>query len=107
MLGPEDDWRDPSGGWTIDVHLIHTTTSKGRPDMRPTRTHLMAVAAALSTIAIAVPVSTASATTAAPAGAPAAVVTGASYITTAPATFVNTNNQVSAAAVSSGGQVVQ
>jgi hypothetical protein len=104
MLGPEDDWRDPGGGWTIDVHLIHTTTSKGRPDMRPTRTRLLAVAAAVSTIAIAAPVTTAAAAPAADA-APAASVSGPTYITTAPTTFVNNNNQVSAAAISSAGQV--
>jgi hypothetical protein len=105
MLGPEDDWRDPGGGWTIDVHLIHTTTAKGRPDMRPTRTHLMAVAAALSTIAIAAPVSTAAAAPTADAAAPAASLSGPTYITTAPTTFVNNNNQVSFAAITSAGQV--
>jgi hypothetical protein len=73
--------------------------------MKPTRTRLMGVAAALSTIAIAAPVSTAGAATAAPAVAPAATVTGATYITTAPSTFINTNNQVSPGDNSSGSQV--
>lgn len=74
--------------------------------MKPTRTRLMGLAAVLSTIAIAVPVSTASAATAAPAAArPAATLTGATYITTAPSTFVNTNNQVSPGNNSSGNQV--
>jgi hypothetical protein len=65
----------------------------------------MGVAAALSTIAIAAPVSTAGASTAAPAVAPAVTVTGPTYITTAPSTFINTNNQVSPAGNSSGSQV--
>jgi hypothetical protein len=74
--------------------------------MKPTRTRLMVVAAALSTIAIAAPVSTAGAATAAPAVTPAATtVTGATYITTAPSTFINTNNQVSPGDNSSGSQV--
>jgi hypothetical protein len=41
--------------------------------MRPTRTHLLGLAAALSTIAIAAPVSIAAADTGSPAVAPAAV----------------------------------
>jgi hypothetical protein len=45
--------------------------------MKPTRTLLVGVAAALSTIAIAAPVSTAAAATAPPAEAPAAVVSAA------------------------------
>jgi hypothetical protein len=104
MLCPEDDWRDPRGGRTIDVHMIDTQP-KGRFDMKPTRKHLVAVAAALSTIAIAAPVSTAGAATAAHAVArPTATVTGATYITSAPSTFINTNNQVSPGNNSSGSQ---
>jgi hypothetical protein len=74
--------------------------------MKPTRTHLMRVAAALSTIAIAAPASTAVAATAdaGPVAGQAATVTGATYITTAPSTFVNTNNQASSASTSIGDQ---
>ena len=104
MLGPEDDWRHPRGGRTIDVHMIHTQHLEGRLDMKPTRTRLVAVAAALSMIAIAAPASTAGAATAAPGGAPAPTVVGPRYITSASATFINTNNQVSAGSVSSAGQ---
>jgi hypothetical protein len=64
------------------------------------------VAAALSAIAIAAPVSTAGAATAAPAVArPTATVVGPTFITNAPATFINTNNQVSPGNNSSGNQV--
>ena len=73
--------------------------------MKPTRTHLVGIAAALSTIAIAAPVSTASAATAAPAAAPAPRVTGSTWITTAPSTFINTNDQVSPGGNSMGSQV--
>jgi hypothetical protein len=74
--------------------------------MKPTPTRLVGLAAALSTIAIVAPVSTAGAATAAHAPArPAATVTGPTYITTAPSTFVNTNNQVSPSGNSSGNQV--
>jgi hypothetical protein len=98
--------------------------------MKPTRTRLVAVAAALSTIALAAPLSTASADTTARAfgpgpllaagwaGSPAvalpfsypvfgqtAAVIGPTIITTAPSVFVNTNNQVSAGSNLSGGQV--
>jgi hypothetical protein len=74
--------------------------------MKPTRTRLMGVAAALSAIAIAAPASTAGAATAAPAVAPpAATVTGATYVTSAPSTFVNTNNQSSPGNNSLGDQV--
>jgi hypothetical protein len=94
--------------------------------MKPTRTLLLVVAAALSAIAAAAPVSSASAATEPPAvatvaggwdGLPAvtspdtypvagqaATVTGPAIITTAPSSFVNTNNQVSAGANWSGGQ---
>jgi hypothetical protein len=69
---------------------------------------LVQVAAALSALAIAAPVSTAAAaTTARAAGAgdaPDATVTGPRYITTAPTTFINNNNQVSAGDTSFGGQ---
>jgi curli biogenesis system outer membrane secretion channel CsgG len=70
-----------------------------------TRARLVPIAAALSAVAIAAPVSTAAAaTTARAADPPAATVTGPSYISTAPTTFVNNNNQVSAGDVSSAGQ---
>ena len=94
--------------------------------MKPIRTRLMVVAAALSAIAIAAPVSSAGAATAPPAVATvvggwdglqavalpaidpvagqAATVTGPAIITTAPTSFVNTNNQVSAGGNWSGGQ---
>jgi hypothetical protein len=78
---------------------------KGTFDMKLHRTHLMAVAAALSTIAIAAPVSTAgAATTHHVADAAPGTVTGSTYITTAPTTFVNLNNQVSDANTSLGNQ---
>jgi hypothetical protein len=98
--------------------------------MKPTRTHLVGAAVALSTIAIAAPVSTAGAATASPApvailatgwdGSPAvtlpttgpvagqaAAVIGPAIITTAPTTFINTNNQVSAGSTWSGGQLAR
>ncbi len=62
--------------------------------MRPNRTHLLSLAAALSTIAIAAPVSTAAADTPSPAvpvaaaGQPATVV-GPRIITDGTATFTN------------------
>jgi hypothetical protein len=102
MLGPQDDWRDPRGGWTIVVHMIHTQHLKGRLDMKPTRIRLMGVAA-LSTIAIAAPVSTAGAATTAPV-APVPRVIGATYITTAPTSFTNLNNQTSSGSTSLGNQ---
>lgn len=75
--------------------------------MKPTRTHLMRVAAAVSTIAIAASMSTAAAATAAagPVAGHAATVTGPTYITTAPSTFINNNNQVSAGSTSLGNQI--
>jgi hypothetical protein len=97
---------------------------KGRSDMKPTRARLVGVATALAAIGIAVPVSTAGAATAAPrpvvaggwggvvalpsaepiVGQEAAVI-GPAIITTAPTTFINTNNQVTAGSTWSGGQV--
>jgi hypothetical protein len=99
---------------------------KDRFDMNPSRTRLFGIAAALSTIAIAAPVSTAGAATvhrtvdtvAAVSGGPTAValpvtdrdsghgpaITGSTYITTAPTTFVNDNNQVSDGNTSLGNQ---
>jgi hypothetical protein len=72
--------------------------------MKLTRTHLVGVAAALCTIAISTPVSTAAADTAGPAVAPATVI-GPTFNTSAPATFVNTNTQVSALGNVAGSQV--
>jgi hypothetical protein len=96
--------------------------------MTPTRQRLVGVAVALSALAIAAPVSTGTAATAAPAIDPmpigaagwggfialpatdlvfgqAAAVIGPTIITTAPTLFVNTNNQVSATGNWSGGQI--
>jgi hypothetical protein len=74
--------------------------------VKPTRTRLVGVAAALSAIAMAVPVSTAGAATAAPsASRPTETVIGPTYITNAPSTFINNNNQVSPGNNSSGDQV--
>ena len=91
--------------------------------MKPTRQRLVGLAAALSTIAVAASLSTASAATAAPAVAPVpivaagwwggfsavpftgqATVIGPVIITTAPTSFINTNNQVSVGDNWSGGQ---
>jgi hypothetical protein len=85
-----------------------------RSDMEPTRSRLVGVAAALSTIAVAAPVSPAAAETAAPvrnaaarvgeltdvpfapgAFALGATVVGPVIITAAPSFVVNANNQVS------------
>jgi hypothetical protein len=69
------------------------------------RARLVQVAAALSALAIAAPVSTAAAATAAgPGDQPAVSLTGPRYITTAPTTFINNNNQVSGGDTSFGGQ---
>jgi hypothetical protein len=98
--------------------------------MAPTRRLLGGLVAALSTVAIAAPVSTASAETAAPVPIVAAgwggsvgfpftggavvwqaptvlgpAVIGPVIITTAPSSFINTNNQVSAGGNVAGGQV--
>jgi hypothetical protein len=104
--------------------------------MKPSRKRLVGIAAALSTVAIAAPVSTASAAWTAPTlapfsfgavglpgfpatgwgGGPAAsfpavgavtggvVVVGPTVITTAPSSFINTNNQVSAGGNWNAGQ---
>jgi hypothetical protein len=84
---------------------------KVRFDMKPNRTRLLVVAAALSTVAIAGPVSPAGAATAHRATAAAERdaghgpgVTGSTYITTAPTTFINDNNQVSDGNTSLGNQ---
>jgi hypothetical protein len=83
--------------------------SKGRIAMKPTRKHLVGVAAALSTIALAAPVSSAGAATAAPVtsavAAQAATVTPQTFVTAGPSTFVNYNSQTSAGAISAGDQV--
>jgi hypothetical protein len=72
--------------------------------MKPIRTRLLVVAAALSAIAVAAPVSTAGAATAPAAARPTDTIIGATYLTYAPSTFVNTNNQVSPGNNSSGNQ---
>jgi hypothetical protein len=68
---------------------------KARLDMKPTGKRLMGLAAALSTIAIAAPASTAA----------AATVIAPTWITTAPSTYTNTNIQVSATSTSTGPQI--
>lgn len=75
--------------------------------MQLTRTRLVGIAATLATVAIAAPVSTAGADTTVPDAIPAAVVTGPTFITSAPATFVNTNTQVSDGATMAGSQVAR
>lgn len=98
--------------------------------MKPTRKRLVGVAAALSAVATAAPVSTASAVVPFPIVAPGwgglatpwwggtgaitspilgpvtggVAVVGPTIITTAPSSFINTNNQVSAGGNWSGGQ---
>jgi hypothetical protein len=74
--------------------------------VKPTRARLVRVAAALSAIAIAAPLTTAAAATASagPVDKPAATLTGPTYVTTAPTTFINNNNQVSSESNSLGGQ---
>jgi hypothetical protein len=72
--------------------------------MQLTRTRLLGVAATLATIAIAAPLSTAGADTIVPDAVPA-VITGPTFITSAPASFVNTNTQVSGGATMAGSQV--
>jgi hypothetical protein len=91
--------------------------------MKPSRKRLAGLAAAVSTIAIAAPLSTAGTASAAPVfaagwggvvalpgfGTPlfgqSAGVIGPTIITTAPSVFVNTNNQVAAGGVWNGGQL--
>jgi predicted lipoprotein with Yx(FWY)xxD motif len=73
--------------------------------MKPTRMRLVGIAAAAAAIAIAAPVATAGAATAAPAVAPVDTVIGPTFTTTAPATFINTNTQVSSAVASAGNQI--
>jgi hypothetical protein len=70
--------------------------------MKPTGMRLMGVATLLSAIAIAGPVSAAGAATAA---RPTDTVIGATYVTSAPTTFVNTNNQTSPESNTLGNQV--
>jgi hypothetical protein len=70
--------------------------------MKLTQIRRVGVAAALSAVAIAVPVATAAAATAD--GVPATV-TGPTFVTSAPATFINTNTQVSEGPSSAGNQV--
>jgi hypothetical protein len=64
------------------------------------RARLLAVAAALTAIAIAGPVASAGAAT-----DPPATVVGPTYVTSGGASFTNTNTQVSLGDSSSGGQV--
>lgn len=94
--------------------------------MKPTRKHLVGVAAALSTVAVAVPQSTASAGVPVPMAAAdyggwagfeaitppviggvagGVLVVGPTVVTTAPSVFVNVNNQDSAAGNWAGPQV--
>jgi hypothetical protein len=74
--------------------------------MKPTGMRLMGLATVVSAIAIAAPVSTAGAATAAPTAArPADTVIGATYVTNAPSTFINTNNQTSPVSNTSGDQI--
>jgi hypothetical protein len=96
--------------------------------MKPTRKRLVGVAAALSAVAIAAPVSTASAATAAPAvvpdpvaadwggssfglpftgpfAGPGVAVIGPLIITTAPSSFINSNTQVTLGGGWNGGQL--
>jgi hypothetical protein len=88
--------------------LNHSTALKGRFDMKPTRMHPVWIAALLSTVAIAGPVSTAGAATAAAATGPvaeqAATVTGQRFVSTSPSTFINYNSQTSVGTISSGNQ---
>jgi hypothetical protein len=77
-------------------------SARARFARKPTRARLVRVAAALSAIAIAAPVSTAAA--AGSVDRPPATITGPTYITTAPSTFINTNNQVSSGSTSMGNQ---
>jgi hypothetical protein len=93
----------PAAGGRSTCTSVETPIERGF-DMTLTRMRLAGLAAALTTIAIAAPVSTAGAAAAAPARQPATLV-GPTYITTAPATFINNNNQVSASATSAGAQI--
>jgi hypothetical protein len=86
---------------TAGDHVLDTQKPKGTSDMKLTRTRLVGLAAAMSTMAVAAPVSTAAADTAA---VPVATVVGPTFITSAPATFINTNTQVASADNSAGGQ---
>jgi hypothetical protein len=110
---------------TVQMQPDHHTNMKGRFDMKPTRTHLVGMAAALSAIAIAAPVATASAATAAPAVAIAsagpdgsatvtlttpgqtATVIGPTFITIGSATFTDTRIVVSSGDAFAGGNVAQ
>ena len=83
----------------------HATSHRGFAIRRP-RARLVGVAAALSVIAVAAPASTAVADPFVyPLGVPAATVVGPTIITTAPSSFINTNNQVSAGGNASGQQI--
>ena len=73
--------------------------------MKPIRTHLVGVAVALSAIALAGPIASAGAATAPATAGRAATLVGPTYITSAPATFINNNNQVSPGGNSLGNQV--
>jgi hypothetical protein len=65
--------------------------------MNPTRKHLVPLAAVLSAVAIAAPVSPAI----------AATVTPQKFVTTTPSVFINYNSQTSGGATSSGAQVAR
>lgn len=76
--------------------------------MKPPRKRLVGVAVALSAVAIAAPLSTASAAalrSRGPVPGQAAEVIGPLVVTTAPSTFVDTNTQVSAGGASAGVQL--
>jgi hypothetical protein len=74
--------------------------------MKPTRTRRTVVATAASTIAIAAAMTIAGTATAAadPVAGQGTEVSGATYVTTAPSTIINTNIQVSAGNTSMGDQ---
>jgi hypothetical protein len=70
-------------------------STERQADMRAHRFHLAGVAAVLTTIAVAAPVSTAGAATG----------TGQTFVNTAASTFTNYHSQTSADALTSGRQV--
>jgi hypothetical protein len=75
--------------------------------MKLSRIRLLRIAAALGAIAIAAPAATAGAVTPVtiPAAGAGTTVIGPTFVTSAPATFINTNTQVSEGPSSAGNQV--